>query len=148
MTTTGRDYTVDEVAQYETTSRVVASLLNEELIRATARHSPVASGPRRGLLLQSYKASEAENQVWIALGEEDNFSRTADGITYHPADFRLPVLVRAPAASEFRRETKPERVAEALRPLLNVDQLQEAAWQSILAQLKNSSENQGALCGM
>ncbi|KAF7194679.1 NRPS-independent siderophore synthetase rfs [Pseudocercospora fuligena] len=139
------DAALIEQAQFETTSRIIAALLNERLIDAIDGKCPIS--PSANGIFLTRRASQAPKQViWIATVEQSHAVVARGTNVFHPADLRLPVLVRseASASSEFVKETEPAAVLTAARCLFDIDEklFDEDSWKQILGQVTNSSQNQ------
>ncbi|KXT17062.1 hypothetical protein AC579_4327 [Pseudocercospora musae] len=141
------DLTLVEQAQFETTSRVIAALLNERLVDAIDGECPIS--PSVNGIFLARKASQAPKQViWIATAEQSHLAVTKGSNGFHPGDFKMPVLVRsgASSSSDFVKETEPATILTAARSLFDVDEklFDEDAWKQILSQVTNASQNQVA----
>ncbi|KXT04176.1 hypothetical protein AC578_55 [Pseudocercospora eumusae] len=142
-----RDLALFEQAQFETTSRVISALLNERLVDSIDGECPISPSVK-GIFL-TRRASQAQRQViWVATEGQSHAAVTKGTKGFHPADLRMPVLVRssASASADFVKETEPATILTAARSLFDIDEklFDEDAWKQILSQVTNASQNQVA----
>lgn len=126
-TSTSTDLT--ELAEFETTSRLIASLVNEKVLHAEQSIYSTAKTP--GLLIS--------DRIWVASTIHGDLNAQA-GRTLHPADLRLPVLVKIDGT--LKHETNPRVIASKVKDLFQFE-IDESAWKGVCTQLENSAQNQG-----
>lgn len=140
-------------AQFETTSRLIASLLNEQLVEATPCVCPGLTKSQydnksiHGLQLRGFNGrGRNDRSIWIALGNSDlclDMNQLSQNC-YHPKDFALPILAIS-STLELEKHypmPKPDKIMEFCRPFLAVQDIDDISWEKLVYELENSASNQ------
>lgn len=139
-------------ARWETSSRLITSLMNEQLLAYEVMPNWCSNG--KGLLLRSVDANfNASNgpAAWISLCPGSLLSTSkflAGTMLVHPEDVIPPILLVTrdqSGAQQLIHETRPDVVLEYLRPLLNLsmaEDIDDQLFEQISTELRNSAENQ------
>lgn len=132
-----------ELGQWNTTTRLLASLLNDHMILATP--SQLHGGP--GLTLHG-KQSEPDLEspaIWIGLSDAGQLRLVTENIkdnaAVFPGDFAPPALITTLGAPEKGSELNlhPAHLFNSLRPVL--PPVDDARWDEVCRELTNSAEN-------
>lgn len=133
-----------ELGQWNTLTRLLASLLNDHMVVAT----PCIRG-RSGLTLHGIHASSEPQSpaIWIALSEAGQLRlvdhNTKNNAAVFPEDFAPPAVATTFGAPETRSDLDlaPARLFNHLRPVLNAPPVDDDRWDEICRELTNSAEN-------
>lgn len=134
-----------ELGQWNTTTRLLATLLNDHMILATP--SSVRGTP--GLILHGVSAvSEPRSPaVWIALSEAGQVRLVVhnpkNNTAVFPGDFSPPAVLTTYGAPETGSELNlhPASLFNHLRAVLDAPPVDDARWDEICRELTNSAEN-------
>jgi len=131
-----------QAAHWETTSRLFASLLNENLVFASPAPCPDDSHDVQGLRFHGKHGLPENMTIWVALSRDFNITNGLGGKQiYHPEDFAPHVLLSTEHTQAV--EFEPGIILALCRPFLNVDEsIDQGAWNQIVSELQNSAENQ------
>lgn len=133
-----------ELGQWNTSTRLLATLLNDHMVVAT----PCVRG-RSGLILHGIGAfSEPQSPaLWVALSEAGQLRLVDHNIKANtavfPEDFAPPAVTTTFASPDIRSgvDLAPASIFNHLRPVLNAPPVDDDRWDEICCELTNSAEN-------
>lgn len=133
-----------ELGQWNTSTRLLATLLNDHMVLATPSH--LRDEP--GLILHGERA-ESEPQcpaIWVGLSKAGHLrlvtNNTKNNAAVFPGDFAPPAVITtfgAAAETGSDLSLNPAHLFNHLRPLL--PPVDDARWDEICRELTNSAEN-------
>lgn len=134
-----------ELGQWNTTTRLLATLLNDHMITATPRS--VRDEP--GLLLHGTRESSEPQSpaVWVALSEAGQLRlithNSKNNAAVFPGDFAPPAVITTFGAPETGSDLNlhPASLFNHLRSVLSVPPVDDDRWDEICRELTNSAEN-------
>lgn len=133
-----------EFGHWQTTVRLLCSLINDGLLATTAASHPSAPG-LQGLLLHGKKPTPDAAALWIGLTRPGlrHLTSTDKQILTFPGDFVDPIfLTTYGAQANDRRELDPPKVMSHVRSVLDVEAVQDDLWDQVCAELTSSANNQ------
>ncbi|KAE9987412.1 siderophore [Venturia inaequalis] len=128
---------VVEDPDFETISRFVTCLLNENLVAWTPLPCPVPSGSRASGILLHRTVGSKGGGIWVGT----TVAIESRHRLWYKADLVRPILLQGPDVdAESDEVTNPRMLVDALRQILSVE-TKDRAWNQIALQLQNSAEN-------
>lgn len=138
-------YSPEQVAEFETISRLIAALLNEGYVKAKPTVCSTPIGIANGALLYNAGLDSGNvARIFIALSSADAGCFKDDHI-FHPADFGMPVLVygHVEQRNALQGSTEHASLGTIVELLCTASADDKAQWANVLIELQNSAANQG-----
>lgn len=132
-----------ELGQWNTTTRLLASLLNDHMISATP--SRVRDEPGLTLHGQRDESDPESPAIWIGLSDAGQVRLVTNNIkgnaAVFPGDFAPPALITTFGATGKGSDLNlhPAHLLNHLRPIL--PPVDDARWDEVVRELTNSAEN-------
>ena len=134
-----------ECAQFETTRRLLACLINEGLVDTVFEASP--SQQNSGLHLQALSGSQQESslrRLRVALDSKFDADASFDGNNYPIAPEYLTLPVRLEnKVGDIWNETSPSKILQAIQGWICCSIADGSSFENATRMLQNSAENQG-----
>lgn len=134
----------EELGKWQTSTRLLASLLNDYML--DLQPAPSNSGSNQmGLLLHGKKDCGSAPAVWIGLSRAGMrlTEPTSRKPAVFPGDFAPPIAMTNfdYLEQDTKTELSPEILFNHLRSVLKINPVEDKLWNRIASELANSAEN-------